>query len=117
MDLTLPFYGFNRPGAKVSEAVRTNWWRQGMMGGVKAAYDCIYQFSQVDYSDDLRALDIPVLVLHGEDDQIVPFQNSGVKSVKLLKHGKLISDPGFPHGMPTTHADVINADLLAFFKS
>jgi non-heme chloroperoxidase len=117
MDLTIPFYGYNRPGAKVSEAVRNNWWRQGMMGGVKAAYDCIFQFAQVDYSDDLKALDIPVLVLHGEDDQIVPFQNSGVKSVKLLKQGKLISYPGFPHGMPTTHADVINADLLAFFKS
>ncbi|WP_371866599.1 alpha/beta fold hydrolase [Duganella alba] len=117
MDLTVPFYGFNRPGAKVSEAVRQNWWRQGMMGGVKAAYDCIFQFAQVDFSDDLRALDIPVLVLHGEDDQIVPFGNSGAKSVKLLKQGKLISYPGFPHGMPTTHADVINADLLAFFKS
>jgi non-heme chloroperoxidase len=117
MDLTLPFYGYNRPGAKVSEAVRNNWWRQGMMGGVKAAYDCIFQFAQVDFSDDLRALDIPVLVLHGEDDQIVPFQNSGAKSVKLLKHGKLISYPGYPHGMPTTHADTINADLLAFFKA
>jgi non-heme chloroperoxidase len=117
MDLTMPFYGFNRPGAKVSEAVRNNWWRQGMMGGIKAAYDCIFQFAQVDFSDDLRALDIPVLVLHGEDDQIVPFANSGAKSVKLLKQGKLISYPGFPHGMPTTHADVINADLLAFFKA
>ncbi len=117
MDLTMPFYGFNRPGAKVQEAVRLNWWRQGMNGGVKAAYDCIYQFAQVDFSDDLRALDIPVLVLHGEDDQIVPFANSGAKSVKLLKHGKLISYPGYPHGMPTTHADQINADLLAFFKS
>ena len=117
MDLTMPFYGYNRPGAKVSEAVRNNWWRQGMMGGIKAAYDCIFQFAQVDFSDDLRALDIPVLVLHGEDDQIVPFQNSGAKSVKLLKHGKLISYPGFPHGMPTTNADTINADLLAFFKS
>lgn len=117
MDLTMPFYGYNRPGAKVSEAVRNNWWRQGMMGGVKAAYDCIFQFAQVDFSDDLRALDIPVLVLHGEDDQIVPFANSGAKSVKLLKHGKLISYPGYPHGMPTTHADTINADLLAFFKS
>ena len=117
MDLTMPFYGYNRPGAKVSEAVRNNWWRQGMMGGVKAAYDCIFQFAQVDFSDDLRALDIPVLVLHGEDDQIVPFANSGAKAVKLLKHGKLISYPGYPHGMPTTHADAINADLLAFFKS
>ena len=117
MDLTLPFYGFNRPGAKVSEAVRNNWWRQGMMGGVKAAYDCVFQFAQVDFSDDLRAMDMPVLVLHGEDDQIVPFANSGAKSVKLVKNGKLISYPGFPHGMPTTHADVINADLLKFFKS
>jgi non-heme chloroperoxidase len=117
MDLTIPFYGYNRPGAKVSEAIRQNWWRQGMNGGVKAAYDCIFQFAQVDFTEDLRALDIPVLVLHGEDDQIVPFGNSGAKSVKLLKHGKLISYPGFPHGMPTTHADVINPDLLAFFKS
>lgn len=117
MDLTIPFYGFNRPGAKVSEAVRNNWWRQGMMGGVKAAYDCVFQFAQVDFTDDLRAMDMPVLVLHGEDDQIVPFANSGAKSVKLVKNGKLISYPGFPHGMPTTHADVINADLLKFFKS
>lgn len=117
MDLTMPFYGFNRPGAKVSEAVRNNWWRQGMMGGIKAAYDCIFQFAQVDFSDDLRAMDMPVLVLHGEDDQIVPFANSGAKSVKLVKNGKLISYPGFPHGMPTTHADAINADLLTFFKS
>jgi len=116
-DLTIPFYGYNRPDAKVSQGVRDNWWRQGMMGGVKAAYDCVEQFSEVDYSDDLKALDIPVLVLHGEDDQIVPFLNSGAKSVKLLRHGKLISYPGFPHGMPTTHADVINADLLAFIQS
>jgi non-heme chloroperoxidase len=116
-DLTMPFYGYNRPGAKISEAVRDNWWRQGMMGGVKAAYDCVEQFSEVDYTDDLKAMDIPVLVMHGEDDQIVPFQNSAVKSVKLLKNGKLKSYPGFPHGMPTTNADTINADLLAFFKS
>jgi non-heme chloroperoxidase len=116
-DLTLPFYGYNRPDAKVSQGVRDNWWRQGMMGGIKAAYDCIAQFSEVDYTDDLKALDIAVLVLHGEDDQIVPFLNSGAKSVKLLKHGKLISYPGFPHGMPTTHADVINTDLLAFIQS
>ncbi|KAB8042690.1 alpha/beta fold hydrolase [Janthinobacterium aquaticum] len=117
MDLTIPFYGYNRPGAKVSEAIRQNWWRQGMMGGVKAAYDCIFQFAQVDFSDDLRAMDMPVLVMHGEDDQIVPFGNSAAKSVKLLKKGQLISYPGFPHGMPTTHADVINADLLKFFKA
>jgi non-heme chloroperoxidase len=100
----------------VSEAVRTNWWRQGMMGGVKAA--TIASTSSRKWTTAMTcALDIPVLVLHGEDDQIVPFQNSGAKSMKLLKHGKLISYPGFPHGMPTTHADVINADLLAFFKS
>jgi non-heme chloroperoxidase len=116
-DLTLPFYGYNRPGAKVSQAVRNNWWRQGMMGGVKAAYDCIEQFSEVDFTEDLKMMDMPVLVMHGEDDQIVPFLNSGAKSVKLLKNGKLISYPGFPHGMPTTHADIINADLLTFFKS
>lgn len=111
------FYGYNRPGAKVSEAIKHNWWRQGMMGGIKAHYDCIKAFSETDFTEDLKAVDIPVLVLHGEDDQIVPFELTAVKAMKLLKNGKLISYPGFSHGMPTTEAATINADLLAFIKS
>jgi non-heme chloroperoxidase len=116
-DLTMPFYGYNRPGANISQGIRDNWWRQGMMGGIKAHYDCIKAFSETDFTDDLKSVEIPVLVLHGEDDQIVPFANSGPKSAKLLKNGKLISYPGFPHGMPTTEHPTINKDLLAFFKS
>jgi non-heme chloroperoxidase len=116
-DFTLPFYGYNREGAKVSQGVRDNWWRQGMMGGIKAHYDCIKAFSETDFTEDLKSVDIPVLVLHGEDDQIVPFQLTGVKAAKLVKNGKLITYPGFPHGMPTTEAATINKDLLAFFKS
>ena len=116
-DFTLPFYGYNREGAKVSQGVRDNWWRQGMMGGIKAHYDCIKAFSETDFTEDLKAVDIPVLVLHGEDDQIVPFQLTGVKAAKLLKNGKLITYPGFPHGMPTTEAATINKDLLAFIRS
>lgn len=116
-DFTIPFYGYNREGAKISQGVRDNWWRQGMMGGVKAHHDGIKAFSETDFTEDLKSVDIPVLVLHGEDDQIVPFPISGAKAVKLLKHGKLISYPGFPHGMPTTEAATINADLLAFIKS
>ncbi|MDB5146292.1 MAG: chloroperoxidase [Mucilaginibacter sp.] len=115
-DITFPFYGYNREGAKISQGVRDNWWRQGMMGGIKAHYDCVKAFSETDFTEDLKSVDIPVLVLHGEDDQIVPFANSAVKSVKLLKNGKLISYPGFPHGMPTTEAATINKDLLAFIK-
>jgi len=115
-DITLPFYGYNRPNAKVSQGVRDNWWRQGMMGGVKAAYDCIEVFSETDFTEDLQMIDIPTYVMHGEDDQIVPFANSAPKSVKLLKRGTLKAYPGLPHGMPTTHADVINADLLAFIR-
>ena len=117
MDLTLPFFGFNRPGAKVSEAVRQNWWRQGMMGGVKPQYDCVKAFSETDFTEDLKMIDVPTLVMHGEDDQIVPFANSAALSTKLLKKSTLKTYPGFPHGMATTHADVINADLLAFIKS
>lgn len=113
-DFTLPFYGYNREGAQISQGIRDNWWRQGMMGSIKAHYDCIKAFSETDFTDDLQQVDIPVLVLHGEDDQIVPFPLSGAKAVKLLKHGKLISYPGFPHGMPTTEAATINRDLLAF---
>jgi non-heme chloroperoxidase len=112
-----PFYGFNRPEAKVSQGVIRNWWRQGMMGGAKAHYDCIAAFSETDFTEDLKAIDVPVLVMHGDDDQIVPIDDSARLSVKLLKHGTLKIYPGFPHGMCTTHADVINHDLLAFFKS
>ncbi|TSD62914.1 alpha/beta hydrolase [Inquilinus sp. KBS0705] len=116
-DFPTPFYGFNREGAKVSQGIKDNWWRQGMMGGIKAHYDCIKAFSETDFTEDLKSVDIPVLVLHGEDDQIVPFQLTGVKAAKLLKNGKLISYPGFPHGMPTTEAATINKDLLEFIKS
>ena len=112
-----PFYGFNRPGAAVSEGVIDNWWRQGMMGGTKAHYDCIKAFSETDFTDDLKAIDVPVLVMHGDDDQIVPIADSALLSVKLLKKGELKVYKGFPHGMATTHADVINADLLAFIKA
>ncbi|MFC4527088.1 alpha/beta hydrolase [Dyella halodurans] len=117
LDITLPFYGYNRPGAVVSEGIRQNWWRQGMMGGIKAQYDCIKAFSESEFYDDLAAIDIPVLVMHGEDDQIAPFAATGKQSVALLRKGTLKSYPGFPHGMPTTHADTINADLLAFVRS
>ncbi|WP_121808012.1 alpha/beta fold hydrolase [Mucilaginibacter kameinonensis] len=115
-DITFPFYGYNREGAKVSKGIQDNWWRQGMMGGIKAHYDCVKAFSETDFREDLQSVDIPVLVMHGEDDQIVPFANSALKSIKLLKNGKLISYPGFPHGMPTTEAATINKDLLAFIK-
>ncbi|MDR6816644.1 non-heme chloroperoxidase [Neorhizobium sp. 2083] len=111
-----PFYGFNRPGAVVSEGVIQNWWRQGMMGGTKAHYDCIKAFSETDFTEDLKAIDVPILVLHGDDDQIVPIADSALLAVKLLKNGTLKVYEGLPHGMATTHADVINADLLAFFK-
>ncbi|MGJ5043952.1 MULTISPECIES: alpha/beta hydrolase [unclassified Bradyrhizobium] len=113
---TGPFYGFNRNGAKVSEGVIRNWWRQGMMGGAKAHYDCIKAFSETDFTEDLKAIDVPVLLMHGEDDQIVPIDDSARLGIKLLKHGTLKTYPGFPHGMATTHADVINADLLAFVR-
>lgn len=116
-DITLPFYGYNRDGATVSQGIRDNWWRQGQMGAIKAHYDCIKVFSETDLTEDLKAADVPVLVMHGEDDQIVPYETTALKAVKLLKNGKLITYPGFPHGMPTTHAEIINKDLLAFFKS
>ena len=116
-DTTLPFYGYNREGAKISQGVRDNWWRQGMMGGVKAQYDCIKAFSETDFTEDLKSVEVPVLIMHGEDDQIVPFPKTGAKAIKLLKNGKLISYPGFPHVMPTTEAATINADLLDFIKS
>ena len=111
-----PFYGFNREGAKVSEGVIDNWWRQGMMAGVKALYDCVAAFSETDFTEDLKLIDVPVLVLHGEDDQVVPIDASARQAIKLLKNGKLITYPGFPHGMATTEADTINKDLLAFIE-
>jgi non-heme chloroperoxidase len=111
-----PFYGFNRPGAKVSQAVIGNWWRQGMIGGAKAHYDGIKAFSETDFTDDLKIIDVPSLVMHGDDDQIVPFADSAPLSAKLLKNSKLNVYKGFPHGMCTTQADVINRDLLAFIK-
>jgi non-heme chloroperoxidase len=114
---TGPFYGYNRPGATPSQGVIDNWWRQGMMGGTKAHYDCIKAFSETDFNDDLKKIDKPALVLHGDDDQIVPYKDAGVLSAKVLKNSTLKIYPGFPHGMPTTHADTINADLLAFIKS
>ncbi|PWW14310.1 alpha/beta fold hydrolase, partial [Chryseobacterium sp. AG844] len=99
---------------KVKDGVQRNWWRQGLMGGIVAHYDGIKAFSETDLTEDLKAVDIPVLVLHGEDDQIVPIENSAIKSAKLLKNGKLITYPGFPHGMPTTEHPTINKDILAF---
>ncbi len=117
MDLASgPFYNYNRPGANPSEPVIHNWWRQGMMGGAKAHYDGIVAFSQTDFTEDLKKISIPVLVMHSEDDQIVPYVASGPLSAKLLKHGTLKTYKGFPHGMPTTEAETINADLLAFLK-
>jgi non-heme chloroperoxidase len=111
-----PFYGFNRPGAKPLEGVIENWWRQGMMGGAKAHYDGIKAFSETDQTEDLKSIDVPTLVMHGDDDQIVPYKDAALLAVKLLKHGTLKIYPGFPHGMLTTHADVINQDLLAFLR-
>ncbi len=111
-----PFYGFNRPGAKPLQGVIMNWWRQGMMGGAKAHYDGIVAFSQTDFTEDLKAIDAPVLVIHSEDDQIVPYADSGPLSAKLLKNGALKTYKSFPHGMITTEAPTINADLLAFIR-
>ncbi len=112
-----PFYGFNRSGAKVYEGVVQNWWRQGMMGGIKAHYDGIVAFSQTDFTPDLKKITVPTLVMHGDDDQIVPYANSGALSAKLVKNATLKTYKGFPHGMCTTEAGTINADLLAFIKS
>ena len=111
-----PFYGYNWPGAKPSQAVILNWWRQGMMDGTKAHYDGIVAFSQTDFTEDLKKITVPVLVMHGDDDQIVPYADSGPLSAKLLKNGTLKTYKGFPHGMPATEAATINADLLAFIK-
>jgi non-heme chloroperoxidase len=116
LDITIPFYGYNRPGAKISEGIRQHWWLQGMLGSVKGHYDCIKVFSETDTTEDLKKIDIPVLVMHSEDDQIVPIAAAGPAAAKLLKHATLKVYKDFPHGMPATHADVVNAELLAFFK-
>ena len=112
-----PFYGFNRPGAKVDEGVIDNWWRQGMMGSAKAHYEGIKAFSETDQTDDLKAITVPTLVLHGDDDQIVPYKNAGVLQAEILPNATLKIYEGFPHGMLTTHADILNADLLAFVRA
>jgi non-heme chloroperoxidase len=112
-----PFYGFNRPGAKVSEGLIQNWWRQGMMGGAKAAYDCIKAFSETDFTEDLKNIDVPVLVIHGDDDQIVPYADAGPLAVKLLKQGTLKTYTGKPHGVHSTNPELVNPDLLAFITT
>jgi non-heme chloroperoxidase len=112
-----PFYGFNRPGVEPSEALIQNWWRQGMMGGAKAHYDGIVAFSQTDFTEDLQKISVPVLVMHGDDDQLVPYADSGPLSAQLVQDGTLMTYAGFPHGMPTTEAATINADLLTFIRS
>jgi non-heme chloroperoxidase len=112
-----PFYSYNRPGAKVSQGVIQNWWRQGMMGGAKAHYDGIKAFSETDFTADLKIIDVPTLVMHGDDDQIVPIADSALLSAKLLKNGALKVYEKFPHGMCTTHAEIVNADLLTFIKT
>ena len=109
-----PFYGFNREGAQVSEGLIRNWWRQGMAGGAKAHYDCIKAFSETDFTEDLKALSIPVLFLHGEDDQVVPIANSAHKAIKLVKDGTLITYPDLSHGLVATHPEVVNPELLSF---
>jgi len=113
---TGPFYGFNRPGAKPSPPIIQNWWRQGMMGGAKAQYDGIKAFSETDFTEDLKTITVPTLVMHGDDDQIVPIADSALLSIKLLKNGTLKVYKKLPHGMCTTHADTVNPDLLAFIK-
>jgi non-heme chloroperoxidase len=112
-----PFFSYNRDGAEPSEAIIENWWREGMMGGANAHYDGIVAFSQTDFTEDLKKISVPVLVMHGTDDQIVPYADAGPKSAELLKNGTLKLYDGFPHGMPTTHADTINADLLEFMEA
>ena len=113
---TGPFYGFNRPGAKVSQGLIDKWWLQGMLGGVKGHYDCIKAFSETDFTEDLKRIDIPVLLMHGDDDQIVPIHDAALKGIKLLQKGTLKVYPGLPHGMASTHAEIINNDLLAWLN-
>jgi non-heme chloroperoxidase len=117
MDVTIPFYGFNRPGAKVSEGLRQHWFAQGMMGAAQAHYEGIKAFSETDFTEDLKKIDIPMLVMHGDDDQIVPIKSSSLRTAKLVQQATLKVYPGFPHGMPRTNPDQINADLLSFFKA
>jgi non-heme chloroperoxidase len=112
-----PFYGFNRPGAQVSQGLIDNWWRQGMMGAANAHYECIAAFSETDFTEDLRRIDVPVFVAHGTDDQVVPYDDSAPLTVKLLKNGTLKSYEGYPHGMLSTHPEVLNPDILAFIRS
>jgi non-heme chloroperoxidase len=116
-DLSLPFYGYNRPNAKISEGVRESFWLQGMLAGFPAAYDCIQAFSETDFTEDLKKFDVPTLILHGDDDQIVPIGAAGLHSAKIVKGATLKVYPGAPHGMCTTLKDQINADLIAFFQS
>ena len=116
-DFTLPFYGFNRPGAKISEGIREHWWQQGMMGSIQAHYDGIKAFSETDFTEDLKKMDVPTLVMHGDDDQVVPIGISSEMTAKIIRNATLKVYPGLPHGMCATHADLINPDLLAFFKS
>ena len=112
-----PFYGYNRPGAQPRDGIIANWWRQGMQGSIKAHYDGVVAFSQTDFTEDLKKITIPVLVQHGDDDQVVPYANSAPRTAELLPNATLITYPGFPHGMPTTHAEQINADILAFISN
>jgi len=116
-DLSIPFFGYNRAGAKISEGVRDNFWFQGMQSGIKGCYDCIKAFSETDFNDDLKKMDVPTLVMHGDDDQIVPFPDAGQLTAQRVKGAVLKVYPGFPHGMPIIHADVINKDLLEFIRS
>lgn len=115
-DVPFPFYGYNRDGVKPSEGIMANWWRQGMMGGIKAHYDCIKAFSETDFTEDLKKIDVPVLILHGDDDQIVPIADSALLSAELVKQGTLKVYKGLPHGMCTTHPELINQDLLEFVR-
>jgi non-heme chloroperoxidase len=115
-DLTIPFYGFNRDGAKINEGLRESFWLQGMMGGIKGEYDCVREFSEVDYTEDLKKIDKPTLVIHGDDDQIVPIKASAEKTAKIVKGAQLKVYPGGPHGLAQTEADKFNADVLAFIK-
>jgi non-heme chloroperoxidase len=111
-----PFYGFNRPGAKLIQGLVDNWWRQGMMGGAKAHYDCIKAFSETDFTEDLKAIEVPVLVIHSEDDQIVPYSDAGPLTVKLLKNGRLKTYKDLPHGLCSTHPEIVNPEILVFIR-